>query len=60
MRNLRVNLGANSYDIIIDRNNLSNIADFVSSRGGKIFILSDTNVAPLFANVVMQSFIDKG
>ena len=60
MKKLRVNLGENSYDILIDRNNLANIADYVKSEGGKVFILSDTNVAPLFANIVMQSFIDKG
>ena len=40
-------------DIIIGRNHLSDIGDYVISRGGKVFILSDTNVAPIFANTVI-------
>lgn len=60
MKKLRVNLGENSYDIIIGKNHLSSIGDYVESRGGKVFILSDTNVAPIFANIVIDSLVAKG
>ncbi len=60
MKKLRVNLGENSYDIIIGRNHLSDIGDYVISRGGKVFILSDTNVASIFANTVIDSLVAKG
>ncbi|MDE7070452.1 MAG: 3-dehydroquinate synthase [Clostridia bacterium] len=60
MKKLRVNLGENSYDIIIGKNHLSKIGDYVLSRGGKVFIISDTNVAPIFANTVMDSLVEKG
>ena len=60
MKKLRVNLGENSYDILIGKNHLSKIGDYVNSRGGKVFILSDTNVAPIFANVVIESLTEKG
>ncbi|MDE6189361.1 MAG: 3-dehydroquinate synthase [Clostridia bacterium] len=60
MKTLRVNLGENSYDILIGSNTLSTIGDFVESKGGKVFILSDTNVAPIFANTVMDNLLEKG
>ena len=60
MKKLRVNLGENSYDIIIGKNHLSKIGDYVTSRGGKVFIISDTNVAPIFANTVIDSLGEKG
>ena len=60
MKKLRVNLGENSYDIIIGKDHLSSIGDYVESRGGKVFILSDTNVAPIFANIVIDSLAAKG
>lgn len=60
MKSLRVNLGVNSYDIIIGSKILDKIGDYVKSDGGKVFIVSDTNVAPLFANTVMDSLSEKG
>lgn len=60
MKKLRVDLGKNSYDIIIGKGHMSKIGDYIESRGGKVFIISDTNVAPIFANTVMDSLIEKG
>ena len=60
MKTLRVNLGENSYDILIGTNTLSQIGKFVESKGGKVFILSDTNVAPIFANTVIDSLLERG
>lgn len=60
MKSLRVNLGINSYDILIGKNILSNIGDYIESKGGKVFIISDTNVAPIFANTVIDSLLAKG
>lgn len=60
MKKLRVDLGENSYDIIIGKNRLSSIGDYVTSKGGKVFIISDANVAPIFANVVVDSLLGKG
>ena len=60
MKTLRVNLGENSYDILIGTNTLSQIGKYVESKGGKVFIISDTNVAPIFANTVMDSLLEKG
>ena len=60
MKSLRVNLGENSYDIIIGSKILNKIGDYVKSDGGKIFVISDTNVAPIFANTVIDSLLEKG
>ena len=60
MKTLRVNLGENSYDILIGKNSLSQIGEYVESKGGKVFILSDTNVAPIFANTVIDSLLARG
>ena len=60
MKTLRVNLGENSYDILIGTNTLSQIGSYVESKGGKVFIISDTNVAPIFANTVMDSLLERG
>ena len=60
MKTLRVNLGENSYDILIGTNTLSQIGKYVESKGGKVFILSDTNVAPIFANTVIDSLLERG
>ena len=60
MKSLRVNLGENSYDIIIGSKILDKIGDYVKSDGGKIFVISDTNVAPIFANTVIDSLLEKG
>lgn len=60
MKSLRVNLGENSYDILIGSKILGQIGDYVKSGGGKVFVVSDTNVAPIFANTVIDSLIEKG
>lgn len=60
MKTLRVNLGINSYDILIGKNILPDIGDHVKSDGGKVFIVSDTNVAPVFANIIIDSLLKKG
>lgn len=60
MRTLRVNLGENSYDILIGANTLQDVGKYVESRGGKVFILSDTNVAPIFADTVIDSLLKRG
>ena len=60
MKKLRVNLGENSYDILIGANILSDIGKKVESKGGKVFILSDSNVAPIFANTVIDSLLERG
>ena len=60
MKKLRVDLGENSYDILIGSKTLHTVGDYLTSKGGKVFILSDTNVAPIFANTVTDSLIAKG
>ena len=60
MKKLRVDLGENSYDILIGSNILAGIGEYVESKGGKVFILSDTNVAPIFANTVIDSLLARG
>ncbi len=60
MKSLRVNLGENSYDILIGSKILGQIGDYVKSGGGKVFVVSDTNVAPIFANTVIDSLTEKG
>lgn len=60
MRTLRVDLGERGYDITIGRGILSHAGDYVSSRGGKVMLITDTNVAPLYARTVIRSLTDKG
>lgn len=60
MKTLRVDLGINSYDIIIGKNILSDIGNHIKSEGGKVFVISDTNVAPIFANTIIDSLLEKG
>lgn len=60
MKKLRVELGKNSYDILIGKGILPTLGDYIKSDGGKVFIISDTNVAPIFANTVIDSLLEKG
>ena len=60
MKKVRVDLGKNSYDIIVEKGILANVGKYVQSEGGKIFVVSDTNVSPLYANIVIDSLHSQG
>lgn len=61
MEKLRVELGENSYDIVFesDFNNLcESLAEINAPK--KLIIISDTNVAPLYADEIKQRLLDDG
>ena len=47
---LRLELGERSYDILVDTNLLEQAGDLISPlmKGGKVVIVTDSNVAPLY------------
>lgn len=57
MKKLRVNLGDNSYDIIIKENLLLNSGAEIRevSNAKKVIIVTDSNVAPLYLDIVKNS-----
>lgn len=60
MKTLKVNLGVNSYDILIGKGLIDEVGSHIKSDGGKVFIITDTNVAPLYLNRVSNSIKNKG
>ncbi len=60
MRKVHVNLGKNSYDIIVENEILAKAGEHIHCAGGKIFVVSDTNVAPLYANTLIDSLNKAG
>ncbi|MGN0771110.1 MAG: 3-dehydroquinate synthase [Christensenellales bacterium] len=60
MQKVFVDLAKDSYDIIIDRGLLDRAADYIVSQGGKVFVVSDTNVAPLYCDRLLSCLVAKG
>lgn len=60
MRKLHVDLGKNSYDIIFERGLISHVGDYVKRDGKKLFVLTDDNVAALYADAVVSSLAKAG
>jgi 3-dehydroquinate synthase len=61
-RQLRVNLGKNSYDIIIKKGIINNISEMIKSHytGRKIFILTDENVFIHYGKAVKENLYKAG
>jgi 3-dehydroquinate synthetase len=62
MIKLRVELGRNSYEIRIGSGLLSRIGGWLKERGysGKVIIITDSNVRPLYADILQQGVISAG
>ena len=60
MKTLRVNLGERSYDIVIERGVLARAGKFVTSKGGKVFVITDSNVAPHYLAAAVKSLEGAG
>ena len=59
---LDVNLGENSYPIIIEKDSLSKAGDYIvpKLKGDKIGILTDENVDKYYGDVVLNSIASRG
>ncbi len=62
MEKLRVNIPKREYDIIIDKDILKNTADYIKEvfGGGKIAVVTDSNVGPLYGGTVINSLESGG
>lgn len=60
MKTLEVDLGVNSYDILIGKGLIDEIGLHINSVGGKVFIITDSNVAPLYLDRVSNSIKRRG
>lgn len=62
MSNLHVSLGKRSYDIINRRGSLSQCGPLAAKvlRGKKVFVISDSGVAPLYGETVLDSLRGAG
>ena len=61
MQVIPVNLGERSYDIIIDRGILYRMGDLIRPlTAGKAFVITDTNVGPLYAPRVLEALRGAG
>lgn len=60
MKTLEVDLGVNSYDILIGKGLIDEIGLHINSVGGKVFIITDSNVAPLYLDRVSNSIKKRG
>lgn len=60
MRTLKVTPNGKEYQIIIGNNILSQIGDYIKCSGGKVFIITDDNVAKHYLNTVEKSLKEKG
>lgn len=60
MRKLHVDLGKNSYDIIFDRGLISRVGEYVGRDGKKLFVMTDDNVAAIYADRVVSSLEKAG
>ena len=61
-RTIRVELGARSYDIVVGPGLLAQTGALLAERLGthKTVIVSDSNVAPLYAERLAQSLAEAG
>jgi len=62
MRTVPVELGSRSYQITIGRDLLGRVGDMTSAvaRGASAYIVTDSNVGPLYADTVSGSLADAG
>lgn len=60
MRTLHVNLGKNSYDIVFERGLLSDVGKYVKREGRRLAVVTDDNVAKLYADGVVSSLEKAG
>lgn len=60
MRKLHVDLGKNSYDIIFERGLLKDVGKYIKRDGKKLCVLTDDNVAKLYADDVVSSLSKAG
>lgn len=58
MKKLTVNALSKTYDIIIQKGVLSELADYITPiiRGKRIMVITDSNVAPLYLDDVISAF----
>lgn len=60
MKKLFVDLGKNSYDIIFERGLLSHVGDYIKLDGKKLLVMTDDNVAGIYADAVVSSLEKAG
>ena len=60
MRKLHVNLGKNSYDIVFERGLLSDVGRYIKRDGKKLCVITDDNVAAVYADKVVSSLEKAG
>lgn len=60
MKKVTVNLAERTYDIVIEAGLIKNITKYLSSMeiGGKVFIITDQNVAKLYLEDVNKAILD--
>ena len=63
MRNVHVELGSKSYDIVIDRGLLPHVGSRIKTllpKAEKIAVVTDSNVGPLYASLLRESLENAG
>ena len=58
MRNVHVELGSKSYDIVIDRGLLPHVGSRIKTllpKVEKVAVITDSNVGPLYASLLQES-----
>lgn len=62
MEKLRVNIPGREYEIYIDNGILNNTAYYIRKiySGEKIAVVTDSNVAPLYSEIVVSSLAQSG
>lgn len=62
IENIKIKLGANSYDIVIGKNLIANSSEYISNvipEKSKVFIVSDSNVSKLYLKIIVNSLSKK-
>ncbi|MFI3173331.1 MAG: 3-dehydroquinate synthase [Eubacteriales bacterium] len=61
MSKLEINLGINSYPIYIEENILGSVLEYIAPvfRGKKIMIVSDSNVFPIYGEMITKQMEEK-
>lgn len=60
MQKVNVNLPTNGYDIIIQSGLLASAGEYIHSKGGKVFVVSDSNVSVLYGDTLIASLTSQG
>ena len=63
MRNVHVELGSKSYDIVIDRGLLPHVGSRIKTllpKAEKVAVITDSNVGPLYASLLQESLENAG